>query len=89
MKDVEAVPRTILGAAWGPQRERMASGVYFPLFLVLVSEAATAIYYLSADLQTPDMFKERKSLSPTAKRAGWQGFVYDLTSVRSRVVRVG
>lgn len=87
--DVDVVPRTILGAAWGPQRERMASGVYFPLFLVLVSEAATAIYYLSADLQTPEMFKERNPLSPTAKRAGWQGFLYDLTSVRGRVVRVG
>lgn len=88
VKDVEVVPRTVMGAAWGPQRERMASGVYFPLFLVLVSDGATAIYYLSADLQTPEMFKERAPLSVTAKRAGWQGFLYDMTSVRNRVVRV-
>ena len=88
VKDVAAVPRKIMGAAWGPQRERMASGVYFPLFLVLVAETATAIYYLSADLQTPEMFKERPPLSITAKRAGWQGFLYDLTSVRSRMVRI-
>jgi type II restriction enzyme len=88
VKDVEVVPRTILGAAWGPQKERMASGVYFPLFLVLVSDTADAIYYLSADLQTPEMFKERAPLSANGRRAGWQGFLYDLTSVRSRVVRV-
>ena len=87
-KDVDALPRTIMGAAWGPQRERMASGVYFPLFLVLASDTATAIYYLSADRQTPEMFKERAPLSFTAKRAGWQGFLYDLSTVRSRVVRV-
>ena len=89
VRNVDEVPRTILGAAWAPQRQRMDSGIYFPLFLVLVSEAATAVYYLSADLQTPEMFKERAPLSATAKRAGWQGFLYDLTSVRGRVVRVG
>jgi type II restriction enzyme len=89
VKDVGKVPNTILGAAWGPQRERMASGVYFPLFLVLVSDTATAIYYLSADLQTPDIFRERKPLGPNARRAGWQGFLYDLTSVQNRVVRLG
>lgn len=88
VRDVEVVPKTILGAAWGPQRERMASGVYFPLFIVLVADPATAIYYLSADLQTPEMFRERPPLSATARRAGWQGFHYDLTSVRNRVVRV-
>jgi type II restriction enzyme len=88
VKQTSVVPRTILGAAWGPQKERMAAGVYFPLFLVLVSDSDTAIYYLSADLQTPGMFKERAPLSATARRAGWQGFHYDLTSVAGRVVRV-
>jgi type II restriction enzyme len=88
VKDVSVLPRTILGAAWGPQKERMASGVYFPLFLVLVSETGNAIYYLSADLQTPEMFKERPPLSSTARRAGWQGFHYDLSGVRDRIVRL-
>ncbi len=53
----------------------MQSGIYFPLFLVLVTAARSyTIFYLSADLQNPAMFKVRKPLSPTAQRAGWIGF---------------
>src|SRR3954454_12159494 len=50
-------PAKLLGAAWGPQRERMQAGIYFPLFLVLVCEAAGrfSIHYLSADLQTQEL----------------------------------
>ncbi|WP_114185706.1 DpnI domain-containing protein [Microvirga aerophila] len=47
-----------------------------------------AIYYLSEDLQHPEMFKVRKPLSPTARRAGWQGFNYDLGSMREAIVRL-
>ena len=91
--DVEKVPRTILGAAWGPQRERMDAGIYFPLFLVLVNAGATSrrrysIPYLPADLQSPEMFKPRGPLSANARRAGWQGFIYDLEPVRSHFVRL-
>ena len=78
VKDVGVVPEMIIGAAWGPQKDRMAAGIFFPLFLVLVADDKMAIYYLSADLQDPHMFKKRKPLSPTARRAGWQGFRYDL-----------
>ena len=86
---VDLVPRRILGAAWGPQNERMLSGIYFPLFLVLVTaELSYAIYYLSADLQNPAMFKVRKPLSTTARRAGCTGFLYDIESVRSSLVRL-
>ena len=87
---VEKIPRHILGAAWQPQLERMQAGIYFPLFLVLASsqKSAYAIYYLSADLQRPEMFKARKPLAATARRAGWTGFVYDLSSVRSALVRL-
>lgn len=83
----EAMP---LGAAWGPQRERMASGIYFPLFLVLVARTGDrfSIHYLSADLQTPDLFLERKSLSERAKRAGWQGLHYHLDSLRDRLIPI-
>lgn len=90
VKDVETLPAQILGAAWGPQSERMAAAIYFPLFLVLATtdQAAHAIYYLSADLQTPAMFKARKPLSSTARRAGWTGFLYDLRAVRQSFVRV-
>lgn len=75
------LPATILGAAWGPQRKRMDAGIYFPLYIVLVNSKKFAMYYLSADLQTPEMFVPRKPLSSTAKRAGWQGFYYDLRTV--------
>jgi hypothetical protein len=68
----------------------MDAAIYFPLFLVLVSKeaAAHAIYYLAADLQLPEMFKPRKPLSESARRAGWTGFFYDLTPVRSAFVRL-
>ena len=34
--NIEMVPKAVLGAAWGPQKERMVAAIYFPLFLVLV-----------------------------------------------------
>lgn len=52
----------------------MLSSIYFPLFLVLVSPTKEySIFYLAADLQSPEMFKPRTPLSATARRAGWQG----------------
>lgn len=41
----------------------------------------SAIYYLPADLQVPSMFVPRQPLSVTARRAGWQGFIYDLSQM--------
>ena len=90
VSNIDVMPKSIMGAAWGPQKDRMDAGVYFPLYLVLVSAAATttAIYYLSADLQEPEMFLERKALGPNAKRAGWVGFHYITETVRDRFVRL-
>jgi Dam-replacing family len=87
---VGTLPRQILGAAWEPQRERMEAGIYFPLFLVLATanRALYAIYYLPADLQRPEMFKVRKPLSDTARRAGWTGYLFDLEAARSLFVRL-
>lgn len=87
---IESVPKAVLGAAWGPQKERMDAAIYFPLFLVLVAPGTKnySIFYLSADLQQPDMFQARSPLSPTARRAGWQGFTYNLRSLRDRFVRI-
>lgn len=88
---VAALPKKIPGAAWGPQKERMEAGIYFPLFLVLINKqkpADFAIYYLSADLQTPDLFKAREKLKETAKRAGWRGFHYHFKDLSDRIVRV-
>ena len=86
---LDSVPDAVLGAAWGPQKERMDSGIYFPLFLVLVSsDESYACYYLSADLQSPDIFSPRKPLSETARRAGWQGFMYVLQHKKAAFVRI-
>jgi len=88
VRNHEVVPATILGAAWGPQKDRMASSIYFPLFLVLVAGKRHGIYYMPADLQRPSMFKPRKPLSEAARRAGWQGFLYDLAGSTELFVRL-
>jgi Dam-replacing family len=83
------IPPTVLGAAWSVQKARMDAGIYFPLFLVLIRGRKSAVYYLSADLQKPEMFKPRKPLSANARRAGWQGFLYLLKNVETAFVRIG
>lgn len=90
VSDIDQIPPRILGAAWGPQKERMDAAIYFPLFLVLATPdlKKQAIYYLSADLQQSSLFKPRKPLSSTARRAGWTGFVYDTKSVEKHFVRL-
>ena len=81
--DVSQLPKQILGAAWGPQKERMDNGIYFPLFLALKGPGNHSIYYLPVDFQNPTLFAARKPLSASAKRAGWQGFTYALEAVPS------
>jgi hypothetical protein len=90
VKDPSAPPDTIMGAAWGPQKERMDAAIYFPLYIVAVAKEGNerAIYYLSADLQEPHIFEPRNALSDSARRAGWQGFNYRLTHIRDRLVRL-
>jgi hypothetical protein len=75
VSDVETIPQKVMGAAWGPQKARMDAAIYFPLYLVLVTPLRTkfAIFYLSADIQPPELFEARNPLSETARRAGWQG----------------
>ena len=87
-KDGKTPPKRLLGAAWGPQRQRMDAGIYFPLFLVLVTPKQDffSIHYLSADLQSEELFEARKPLSVHARRAGWQGFNYDLEAAGPRLI---
>lgn len=67
----------------------MDAGIYFPLYLVLVARKKQfSIFFLPADLQFPEMFVPRNKLSQEAKRAGWQGFYYDLSRYREAFVRV-
>jgi len=92
VKDIEIIPKTILGAAWKPQKERMEKGFFFPLFVVLVKDFKTdpvkcsekSIWYLSKDIQKlhkNDIFEPRKPLSENARRDGWQGFYYNLERI--------
>lgn len=87
--EVDTLTDVILGAAWGPQKERMDAGIFFPLYLVQVAGKRYSIFYLSADLQPRGLFATRKPLSDKARRAGWQGFLYDLKTVpKGAVVRL-
>lgn len=88
--DTKRVPNVILGAAWRPQKERMDAGIYFPLFIVLAAPngKAASVFYLSADLQNPEMFQPRKPLSQNAKRAGWQGFYCDMDLAKDSLVQI-
>jgi type II restriction enzyme len=78
---VSPLPKLVPGAAWRPQKERMDSGIYFPLFLALKAPAAQAVYYLPVDFQSPALFSIRNPLSASARRAGWQSFKYVLGAV--------
>ena len=88
--DISKPPDVIRGAAWGPQNERMQAAIYFPLYIVTVNNEKKkhAVFYLSADLQEPQIFQLRNPLSPTAKRAGWRGFNYKISEFRDRLVRI-
>lgn len=89
-RNVNILPQKVMGAAWGRQKARMEAGIYFPLYLVLVARTPVefSIFYLSADLQPPELFEPRTPLSKNARRAGWQGFTYDLRAVSGRLVRL-
>lgn len=89
VSDVDALPKTILGAAWQPQKERMEATIYFPLFIVLVQSSKNfAIYFLPKELQTREMFVPRNPLKPTARRAGWQGYTINLDRALGAPVRI-
>jgi len=90
VSNIEQLPKNILGGAWGVQKSRMDSGIYFPLYLVLEDTKKNhAVYYLPADFQDEGLFIARKPLSEKAKRAGWQGFYYDFSSLtEGKLVRL-
>jgi hypothetical protein len=79
------LPDRVMGAAWGPQREQIIAGIFQPLFLAGFSPDGTllTIDYIPAHIlqSSPAVFEPRKPLSDAARRAGWQGFFYDLTQV--------
>lgn len=84
----ETCPSKFPGAAWGPQQERMAAGIYFSLYLVVEGgDGKMGVWFLPRDLQTPEMFVARKPLGPGAKREGWQGFMIDTAKATAPPIR--
>ena len=81
VKDINTLPKRVLGATWKPQKERLEAGIFFPLFIVLLKNEEVSVFYLSANLQSPEMFVPRNPLSATAQQAGWQGFVYNMDKI--------
>jgi type II restriction enzyme len=88
VKNIDILPNTILGAGWKVQKERMNEGIYFPLYLILVNQNNYSIFYLSADNQSEEIFIPRKPLSSKARRAGWQGFMYNISKIKNDFVRL-
>ena len=66
----------------------MNAGIYFPLYFVLVNKKKYSVYYLSDKLQSKKIFIPRKPLSSTAKRAGWQGFMYDISKIQNHFIKL-
>ena len=91
VKDINTFPKSILGAAWLPQKERMDAGIYFSIFFVLIDKQnhkKFSIFYLPAELQNEKMFVKRAPLKETAKRAGWEGYLLNGNEISSKVVRL-
>jgi hypothetical protein len=76
------LPARVLGGAWSPQRDQILAGIFQALFVVAVSADGSllAIDYVPAHIlqATPTVFEPRNPLAASARRAGWQGFVYRL-----------
>jgi hypothetical protein len=81
--DGDALPDRVLGAAWGPQHEQILAGIFQALFIAGFARAGNLVridcvpaHILQA---TPSVFEPRRPLGETARRAGWQGFMYNLS----------
>lgn len=79
------LPNRILGAAWGPQQEQIVADIYHGLYVAGFTKSGrlVRIDYVPAHILrvTPEVFEPREPLKETAKRAGWQGFNYNLTKL--------
>jgi hypothetical protein len=87
--DIGEIPETLFGAAWGPVQEMIRAGNYPPLFIVQVNDNMTeySVYFLDATQQDLGIYKPRNPLGPNARRAGWRGFFYNLSTVKERLLR--
>jgi hypothetical protein len=81
----DQLPVRVLGAAWGPQHQQILDGIFQPLFVVGYSASGSLVRidYVPAHIlqSSPQVFEPRAPLRSTARRAGWQGFVYNLQRI--------
>ncbi len=77
-------PTIVLGAAWTPVREQIEAGIFHDLYVAGYRDGRLVrIERISAETLAahPQVIKPRNPLSATARRAGWQGLIYDLTGL--------
>ncbi len=86
--NVDQIPSNIRGGSWPTFKKRIDAGIFFSLYLVLVSKdrKTYAIHFLPVELQQVEMFRPRPPLKPPSRREGWQGFNYDLSIVKTSFV---
>ena len=79
----DELPSRILGAAWGPQHEQILAGIFQPLFIAGFDRSGVLVRidYVPAHIlqASPGVFEPRSPLKQTARRAGWQGFIYNMS----------
>lgn len=84
--DSDTFPARIMSAAWGPQHQRILAGVYNGLYLVGFRKDGrrlTRIDYVPPHIleSVPEVFEPRRPLGPKAKRAGWQGYMLNISKL--------
>jgi hypothetical protein len=77
-------PDRIMGAAWGPQQDRILAGIYHGIYLVGYRQDGKTLVRIDfvpphIIQATPSAFEPRKPLRKTAKRAGWTGFMLNVS----------
>lgn len=81
----DELPDRIPGAAWGPQHDQMIAGIFHGLYIAGFTgrKRLVRIDYVPAHVlqASPEVFEPKAPLGPTAKRAGWQGFTYNLAKL--------
>ena len=91
LSDDGELPKKILGAAWGPQHEQITAGIFQSLFIVGFSSRRRLkrIDYVPSHIlqSAPEVFEPRAPLRETARRAGWQGFMYNLSKIPAVGIR--
>ncbi len=75
-----------MSAAWGPQHQRILAGIYHGLYLAGYRQngrTLVRIDYVPPHIlkATPQVFEPRNPLSETAKRAGWRGYLLNISKL--------